>query len=222
MNHYANDLIRQLLAKHKPVTGSGRLIGYARVSTDEQKMDLQMDALKRAGVDLENIYVETVSGAARFRPQRERCLRGLRQGDTLVVWKLDRLGRKIIEVLMILEALDKRGVGFKSVTEAIDTATAPGRLMMHMIVAFAEFERGMIAERTRAGLRAKVERGGRVGMVPRVENIEEKCVALFKQGRTVAEAARELGYTRQNVARFFKAADAKAYWPKPKPGTRRK
>jgi len=139
-------------------------IGYARVSTGEQKMDLQMDALRGAGV--ERVYQETTSGAAKSRPELERCLDALREGDTLVVWRLDRFGRSLKDLVEKMETLEERGVDFVSLTEGIDTTTAQGRLTFHIFGALAEFERELGRERTMAGLRAARERG-RTGGRPR-------------------------------------------------------
>lgn len=136
------------------------LIGYARVSTADQCADLQLDALRAAGC--ERVFVEKASGAARDRAQMKAALRALNPGDTLVVWKLDRLARSIRQLIDTIEALDRRQVGFRSLTEGIDTTTPAGRLLLHIMAALAEFERSIIRERTVAGLAAARERG-RVG-----------------------------------------------------------
>lgn len=135
-------------------------IAYARCSTTEQDTALQRDALTAHGVD--QIYEEYVSGVKAKRPIFEECLRHLREGDTLVVWRLDRLGRRLKELLQIVEDLEGRGIELISLTEAIDTSTATGRLVFQIFGAFAEFERNLIVERTRAGLKAARERG-RIG-----------------------------------------------------------
>src|SRR6267378_4698504 len=126
------------------------LIGYARVSTNEQDTSAQAAALKAAGC--ERIYRENASGGRWDRPELNRLLDQLRKGDVLVVWKLDRLSRSLRDVLTIMERLSDGGAGFRSLTEAIDTTTPAGRMMMQMVGAFAEFERAMIRERTQAGL----------------------------------------------------------------------
>lgn len=135
-------------------------VGYARVSTDQQETDLQLDALRRAGV--QRIFEEKGSSVGR-RPQLQRALAALRPGDTLVVFKLDRLARSLRNLLDIIERMELAGAGFKSLTEPIDTVTAAGRLMLQMLGAVAEFERSLIRERSIAGQRAAVERGARVG-----------------------------------------------------------
>ncbi len=135
-------------------------VAYARCSTKEQDVALQRDAFDLHGVD--QIYEEYVSGVKAKRPVFEECLRHLREGDTLVVWRLDRLGRRLKELLQIVEDLEGRGIELVSITEAIDTKTATGRLVFQIFGAFAEFERNVLVERTRAGLKAARERG-RIG-----------------------------------------------------------
>ena len=138
------------------------LVGYARVSTQDQKPELQLDALTAAGC--EKVFEEKASGALRDRPQLQAALDYMRDGDTLVVWKLDRLARSIKQLIETVEMLEERGVGFRSITEAIDTTTSGGRLVFHIFAALAEFERSIIRERTVAGLasaRARGRFGGR-------------------------------------------------------------
>jgi len=126
------------------------LIGYARVSTADQRPELQLDALKAAGC--EQVFEERVSSGAAERPELTQCLRTLRKGDTLVVWRLDRLGRSLKELLEIVTGLEQRGVAFRSLTEAMDTGTPGGKLIFHIFASLAEFERSIIRERTKAGL----------------------------------------------------------------------
>jgi DNA invertase Pin-like site-specific DNA recombinase len=145
-------------------------IGYARVSTGEQKLDLQLDELR--GADCEKVYQEQISGAAAERPELERCLEELREGDTLVVWRLDRFGRSLKDLVSKMEALEEKGADFVSLTEGIDTTTAQGKLTFHIFGALAEFERELARERTMAGLRAARERG-RVGGRPRALSEED-------------------------------------------------
>jgi DNA invertase Pin-like site-specific DNA recombinase len=154
-------------------------IGYARVSTGEQKMDLQLDALEEAGC--ENVYKEEISGAAASRPELKRCMSELREGDTLVVWRLDRFGRSLKDLVQKMDSLEETGVDFVSLQEGIDTTTAQGRLTFHIFGALAEFERELARERTMAGLRAARERG-RVGGRPRALEEEEipQVQALMK------------------------------------------
>ena len=143
----------------------GRRIGYARVSTDDQRLDLQKDALQRAGCI--DIYEEKESGKQADRPALGYCRRALAAGDTLVVWRLDRLGRSLPDLVQIVSELEKAGVGFESLTERIETSSAAGKLVFHVFAALAEFERNVIRERTHAGLVAARARGRRTSASPR-------------------------------------------------------
>jgi DNA invertase Pin-like site-specific DNA recombinase len=140
------------------------LIGYARVSTDEQDTRLQIDALKRAGC--EKIYEERASGSRTDRPELNKALAHGRKGDVVIVWKLDRLGRSLPHLIDTVHDLEARKVGFRSLTDNVDTTTASGRMFFHMMGALAQFERDLIRERTMAGLKAARERGN-VGGRPR-------------------------------------------------------
>src|SRR5689334_7385103 len=141
------------------------LIGYARVSTGEQTLDLQTDALRAAGCD--RLFTDTISGASTERVGLAAALDISRSGDTLVVWRLDRLGRSLRHLIETITTLEKQGVGFRSLTEAIDTTSPGGKLVFHLFGALAEFERDLIRARTRAGMAAARARG-RVGGHPRV------------------------------------------------------
>lgn len=143
-----------------------RLIGYARVSTNGQELQLQLDALKNAGVAKADVYTDKASGSKAARPGLEKCLQALQPGDTLLVWRLDRLGRSIRHLIDLVEHLRERGVEFRSLSEAIDTSTANGKLTFHIFTALAEFERDLIRERTRAGLTAARARGRMGGRPP--------------------------------------------------------
>jgi len=151
-------------------TPSSRLIGYARVSTIGQELQLQLDALAKAGCAKKFIFIDKISGTKTERPGLEGCMRELKTGDTLVVWRLDRLGRSVRHLIDVVEELGKRGVGFKSICDgAIDTTTASGKLIFHIFTALAEFERSLIQERTKAGLtaaRARGRLGGRKAVLP--------------------------------------------------------
>jgi DNA invertase Pin-like site-specific DNA recombinase len=140
------------------------LIGYARISTHEQTLALQQDALHKAGCD--RIFTDTASGAKAERRGLEEALRYVRKGDTLVVWRLDRLGRSLPHLISTMTDLEERGIGFKSLTENIDTTTSGGKLIFHIFGALAEFERNLIRERTNAGLVAARARG-RIGGRPK-------------------------------------------------------
>ena len=141
--------------------GWNKIIGYARVSTTEQNLDLQHEALKPAGC--EKIIEETASGGKVQRPGLERVHYALRSGDVLAVWRLDRLGRSLKHLIELMGALEKKGIGFHSVTESADTTTPGGKLVFHIFGALAEFERNLIRERTYAGLVAVSARGRKGG-----------------------------------------------------------
>lgn len=166
----------------------GHVIGYARVSTDGQDLALQIDALERAGAT--RIFQDVASGAKADRPGLDQALDYLREGDVLAVWRLDRLGRSLPHLVSTVAALEARGVGFRSLTEAIDTSTANGRLVFHLFAALADFERELIRERTTAGLAAARSRG-RVGGRRTVMTQAKlaKARELIEQGLTVREAA---------------------------------
>jgi len=152
------------------------LVGYARVSTLYQNLALQKDALEKAGCG--RLFTDTVSSAKARRPGVEEAFAYVREGDVLVVWKLDRLGRNLKELIELVTQLEQRGIGFKSLTENIDTTTPGGKLIFHIFGSLAEFERDLIRERTKAGLAAARARG-RKGGHPRAEGLnDEKKVAL--------------------------------------------
>jgi DNA invertase Pin-like site-specific DNA recombinase len=182
---------------------SASLIGYARVSTAEQSMGLQTDALERAGCL--RVFTDTASGAVAERPQLSAALDYVRAGDTLVVWRLDRLGRSIRHLIDTIVTLQERGVGFRSIQESIDTTTPGGRLVFHVFCALAEFERDLVKERTHAGLAAARARG-RVG--GRKPVLSPKQVQLARQmylagDRTVSDIATVLGVSRATIYRHL-------------------
>ena len=140
------------------------LIGYARVSTDDQNLDLQLDALLKAGCSKDKIYPDTISSGKADRPGLKQALDQLREGDTLVVWRLDRLGRSLQELIALINHIHDKGADFKSLSEHMDTTTSTGKLVFQIFGSFAEFERNVIRERTNAGLaaaRARGRKGGR-------------------------------------------------------------
>ncbi len=166
------------------------LIGYARVSTNDQETATQVAALKAAGC--ERIFREKASGGRWDRPELQRLLDQLRKSDVLVVWKLDRLSRSLRDVLTIMERLGEAGAGFRSLTEAIDTTTPAGRMMMQMVGAFAEFERAMLKERTKAGLDSAREEGRIGGRRPKLSSQQQAEIRkmVSKGDKTAAGAAR--------------------------------
>ena len=179
------------------------LVGYARVSTHEQTLALQQDALAQAGC--ERVFTDTAGGATADRPGLALALDHLRAGDTLVVWKLDRLGRSLPHLLATITGLQERGVGLKSLTEQLDTTTSGGKLIFHVFAALAEFERDVTRERTRAGLAAARARG-RQGGRPRKLGTPGKVAlaqALYDDQRhSVAEICQTLGISRATLYRY--------------------
>ena len=184
---------------------SGHLLGYARVSTAEQNLDLQRDALTAAGCY--RIFADTGSGALTARPQLDTLLDHLRPGDTLVVWKLDRLGRSLRHLVDSVTALAERGVGFRSLQESIDTTTPGGKLVFHLFAALAEFERDIIRERTTAGLsaaRARGRTGGRLSVMTPEKIAVARAMHASKQ-HSLAKIAATLGVSRATLYRHLPA-----------------
>jgi DNA invertase Pin-like site-specific DNA recombinase len=182
-------------------------IGYARVSTLDQNLDMQMDALQSAGC--EQIFQEKMSGKKDDRPELQRCLDSLRKGDTLVVYKLDRLGRSTFKLLELTSELEKRGVEFVSIRDNIDTSTAVGKAMFRMMAVLAEMERDIIAERTQAGLQAARARG-RVGGRPKTDKTKvATALALYDAGQmTVPEITQATGVSKPTLYRAIKERDS--------------
>ncbi len=181
------------------------LIGYARVSTEDQNLDLQRDALEKAGC--EQIYTDKVSGTKAERKGLTEALSHLRSGDTLVVWRLDRLGRSLRHLIDTVTDLQERGVGFKSLTENIDTTTSGGKLVFHIFAALAEFEREIIRERTKAGLTAARARGKSGG---RPKALTDKQVQMLRNlaadpNNSIEDICQTLGIGRTTYYRYVKA-----------------
>lgn len=187
---------RKTLSKltYDPSEVEQRLWGYARVSTTDQRLDLQIEALKRAGVPEDMIYVEKMSGAAIKRPELAKVLKACREGDTLVVWRLDRFGRDMSTLIANLKLLQMRGVEFRSLTENIDTKSAVGWLLIHLLGAVAQFERNLTQERTRAGVREHQRKGGRHGAPLKLDLPE--CERLLRQGKSMKEVAEAMSLIR--------------------------
>ena len=179
------------------------LIGYARVSTDEQNLDLQRDALTKAGC--EQIYTDRVSGTKAMRPGLTEALSHLRSGDTLVVWRLDRLGRSLTHLIATVTELQERGVGFKSLTENIDTTTSGGRLVFNIFASLAEFEREIIRERTQAGLQAARARGRNGGRPKKLTNKQIQMLQHLAADKkhSVKEICQTLGIGRTAFYRYL-------------------
>ena len=188
------------------VNAPQHLIGYARVSTEDQDLALQQDALTAAGVQPEDIYQEKASGAAgKKRPALVAALKDIRAGDVLVVWKLDRLGRNLGELILTMQTLDRKKANLRVLTGLqVDTANAGGRFIFHIFAALAEFERELIRERTLAGLAAARARG-RVGgrRVRFTAAVRAKAEAMLKGGATVPEVAKATGFSRSTIHKAF-------------------
>lgn len=181
------------------------LVGYARVSGDDQNLDLQLDALKAVGC--EKICADRITGAAKDRPGLAEVFSFLRAGDTLVVWKLDRLGRSVKGLVELVATLQGLGVQFRSLTDGIDTGSAAGRFFFHVMAALAEMERDLIRERTNAGLKAARARGRMGGRKPKMD--ESKVLSakrLLDAGMPSAEVAKNLGVSRATLYRQIQKA----------------
>ena len=182
------------------------LIGYARVSTQDQTLHLQMDALEKNGCT--KIFTDTISGSATERKGLDEALEYVREGDTLVVWKLDRLGRSLKHLIETITHLNNRNIGFKSITENIDTTTSGGKLIFHIFGALAEFERDIIRERTNAGIQAARARG-RIGGRPKAKTLNSpKKVALAQslyddKNNTIDEICKTLNISRATLYRHI-------------------
>lgn len=182
------------------------LIGYARVSTADQSVTMQIEALMKYGVREEDIYSESMSGVKKNRPEFDKAMRVLRKGDTLVVWKLDRVARSINNLLEIMKELEERGIRFRSITEGVETETPTGKMILVVMGALAQFERDLIVERTRAGVKAALERGVKFGADYKIqpEEIPKIWKLVNEQGRTVASVARQYEVTPQTITRRLK------------------
>lgn len=181
------------------------LIGYARVSTGDQNLDLQKNALVRA--ECEQIFEDTASGKCQT-PRLRRAIRRLKPGDSLVVWKLDRLGRSVRDLISLVSELQDKGIHFRSLTDSIDTSTPAGRFFFHVMSALAEMERELIVERTRAGLAAAREQG-RVGGRRRVMTTEvvERCRRMLGTGATRQQVADVIGVDVKTIYKYLPASE---------------
>ena len=192
------------------------LVGYARVSTDDQNLALQKDALEKAGC--KKIFSDKMSGAGAERPGLQDALDYLRNGeDTLVVWRLDRLGRSLKNLIELMNLLEERGIGFQSLQESIDTTTSGGKLIFHIFGALAEFERNLIRERTRAGLaaaRARGKKGGRQKMLDKEKT--ERLYKLYDETNVdgsrkyaIKEICEMMGISRSSLYRYLRQREVK-------------
>lgn len=183
--------------------------GYARVSTDDQSLDLQREALHAAGCD--HIFEDHgVSGAGFSRPGLTQVLERLSPGDTLIVWKLDRLGRSLLDLVETIDALAARKIEFYSLTECIDTRSPGGRLIFHIMAALAEFERALIGERTRAGMRAARAKGHHIGRPPALSETQrlEAVIAVRSMGETINSVAAKYAVHPRTIRRLLREVPA--------------
>jgi DNA invertase Pin-like site-specific DNA recombinase len=183
-----------------------KLVGYARVSTVEQNLDMQITALQAAGCT-EIFTDQGLSGADFQRPGLLTALKKVKRGDMLVVWRLDRLGRSLVDLIQTVNGLSKRGCDFRSLTESIDTSSSGGRLLFHVMAAMAEFERAIISERTKAGMEAARARGSRLGRRRSLttEQTEASRLAIEIELESVAEVAATYGVHPKTLARLLRS-----------------
>ena len=188
-----------------------KLVGYARVSTSEQEVELQLDALRQAGCANEHIFIDKASGARSERPGLDACLRLLEPGDTLLVWRLDRLGRSMPHLVMLIEELLGKGIGFRSLCDGvIDTTTASGELIFNLFSALAQFERRLIQERTKAGLsaaRARGRKGGRKPISSDNPRVQMAKRMYHDHGMSIDRICRTLKISRATFYRYIALPD---------------
>ena len=193
--------IRILMSGCDTFSGMGKRFGYARVSTAGQTADLQRDALEKAGCD--RLFVDTASGAKAHRPELDRMMEMLREGDVVVVWRLDRLGRSVQNLVELMNRFQEMGVGFVSLNEAIDTTTPGGILVFNIFAALAQFERDLIRERTNAGLEAARARGRRGGRPAKLDAKQVSEIRRLYNSKTVTvnQIAAMMGVGRATIYR---------------------
>jgi DNA invertase Pin-like site-specific DNA recombinase len=186
----------------------GRVVYYARVSTKDQRLDLQLDAARKLGVKTADIFVEKASGIRHDRPALAKALAALKPGDTLATYKLDRIGRSLVHVTKLLADLEERGIHFRTVEDGLSTQGSTGKLVLHVLGAVAQFERDLILERTRAGLAAARKRGIRLGppVKWRPDMAARARSLMSKDGLNADEAAKVLGVSRRTMFRGLRAA----------------
>ncbi len=189
----------------------GRLIGYARVSTNGQELALQLDALRKAGCKKDLIFTDKVSGAKSDRPGLNACLDELKKGDTLVVWRLDRLGRSMHHLIDLVDKLQKRAVGFRSICDGhVDTTSATGELVFHIFSSLAQFERRLIQERTKAGLTAARARGRMGGRRPIQADSPKVLTAktmIKNKSMSINDICSSIGISRATLYRYISFPD---------------
>ena len=178
------------------------LIGYARVSTHDQNLDLQQDALQKAGCN--KIFVDEVSGTKAARPGLQQAMDHLREGDVLVVWRLDRLGRSLRNLLDLVAQLEEKKVGFRSLQESMDTSSSGGKLIFHIFGSLAEFERNLIRDRTNAGLAAARARGRKGGRPQKLsENQQQMVVRAWREGTPVPDILKAANISKSTLYSYI-------------------
>ena len=196
--------------ENETLNSKPRLVGYARVSKDEQNLALQLDALKAARCNTELVFVDKVSGAKANRPGLDACMKELRNGDVLMVWRLDRLGRSMTHLISIIEDLKQKGIGFRSISDGVvDTTSPSGELVFNIFSALAQFERRLIQERTKAGLDAARARGRKGGRKPLA--IDDPRILMAKtmhnnKGMKISDICKTLKISRTTFYRYLKKA----------------
>lgn len=181
-----------------------RMVGYARVSTADQRLDLQVDALKAAGVHDDNLHVEKISAASKRRPQLDMAIKDLRPQDTLVVWRLDRLARNMRELYTRLDQIKEAGASFKSLTEHFDFSSATGQLVLGFLGLMAQFERQLTIERTKAGMQALKERGHKLGRTVAFTPAKQaRALKMVRAGRGVPAACKAVRVSRATFYGYF-------------------
>lgn len=191
-------------SKKKSAEANGARLGYARVSTADQSLEMQLEALSKADVGI--IYEEHASGKSRERPELANLMRALRTGDTLVVWRLDRLGRSLVHLVQILDDLAKRSITIESLTEKIDTSSAAGKLFVGFVMVMAEFERNLISERTIEGLKSARRRGMKGGRPKKLSVAKQRQMKAMLEDpeAKVGDVAKTLNISRTTVYNYLK------------------
>lgn len=200
------------------------LIGYARVSTADQSAQMQVEALIKYGVPEENIFSENMSGAKKNRPELAKAMRTVRKGDTLVVWKLDRIARSIRNLLDILEELEEKGVAFRSITDNIETESPGGKLLIHIMGSIAEFERNIGVQRTKTGIQSALDRGVKFGRDYKLkpEDMPTVWKLIHEKGKTRAYVADKYDVSTNTIGRRLKEYEEELAKAKPKARSKRK
>ena len=198
-------MLQRIASEKSRTAEETRLIGYARVSTLEQRLDMQLDALKAAGIHGDDIYVEKTSAASKRREQLELAIMALRPGDTLVVWRLDRIARNIRDLYRRIDSIYEKGADFRSLTESFDFTTSTGKLILGFLGLMADFERQLTIDRTKAGMQALRDRGVALGAPRKIddEKVKEIGRMMNKEQREVVDVAKSLRVAKSSIYKYF-------------------